>query len=487
MPQFIAPICNDQLIDVNGDPLVGGQIETYLAGSTTPAQTYTDDSGSVTQANPIILNSLGYTPNPIWLTGGVSYKFVIKNAAGVIQRTVDDIAGVNDASVSQTEWVDSGLVPTYINATSFSVAGDQTAVLQVGRRVRTTNTSGLVYSTIANSVFADGITTVTLTNDSTTLDAGLSGVAYALLAASPLSVPNLPGSKITGLITASGLTMNTARLLGRTTAGVGAVEELTGAQFKPLTAPPRGHISGLALSTAGSSATFSVAAGEAANSTTAVFLTLAESISKTTAAWAVGSGNGGLDTGAIANNTWYHAHLIRRPDTGVVDVLVSLSPTAPTLPANYTQFRRLGSMRTNGSAQWTAFIQDGDFFQWLSPVLDVDTTDATTAAVTRTLSVPTGVNVRALFNFHAFDTTNANKVFSYFSDLATTDVAPTEGAASPLAQSISLAQNTPGGAGTLAIRTNTSAQIRTRTTGSASTAVLRISTLGWFDTRGKDL
>lgn len=234
MPQFLSPICNDQLIDVNGDPLVGGQIETYLAGSTTPAPTYTDDSGSVPQANPIILNSLGYAPNPIWLTGGVSYKFVIKNAAGVIQRTVDDIVGVNDASVSQSEWVDSGLVPTYINATSFSVPGDQTTVLQVGRRVRTTNTSGLVYSTIANSVFAAGITTVTLTNDSTTLDPGLSGVAYALLAASPLSVPNLPGSKITGLITASGLTMNTARFLGRTTAGVGAVEELTGAQASSL-------------------------------------------------------------------------------------------------------------------------------------------------------------------------------------------------------------------------------------------------------------
>lgn len=257
MPQFLAPICNDQLIDVNGDPLVGGKIETYLAGSTTPAQTYTDDSGSVTQANPIILNSLGYTPNPIWLTGGVSYKFVIKNAAGVIQRTVDDIAGVNDASVSQSEWVDSGFVPTYINATSFSVPGDQTTVLQIGRRVRTTNTSGLVYATISNSVFAAGITTVTLTNDSTTLDPGLSGVAYALLAASPLSVPNLPGSKISGPITDSGLTMNTARLLGRTTAGAGAVQELTGDQAGALL-PIRDPISPISASVASNALTLTL-------------------------------------------------------------------------------------------------------------------------------------------------------------------------------------------------------------------------------------
>jgi hypothetical protein len=235
MPLFLSPVCNDQTFDANGDPLNAGQIETYLAGSSTPAATYTDDTGGTPQSNPIILNSLGYpTLGPIWLTGGIAYKFIIKNAAGSTLRTIDDISGVNDASVSQSEWVESGFVPTYIGATSFSVPGDQTAILQIDRRVRTTNTSGLVYSTISNSVFAAGITTVTLTNDSTTLDAGLSAVAYALLSASPVSVPNLPGSKITGDYTASGLTMSTARLLGRVTAGDGPAEELTGAQAATL-------------------------------------------------------------------------------------------------------------------------------------------------------------------------------------------------------------------------------------------------------------
>jgi len=232
---FLSPICNDQTFDANGDPLNAGQIETYLAGSSTPAATYTDDTGGTSQSNPIILNSLGYpTAGPIWLTGGVSYKFIIKNSAGSTLRTIDDISGVNDASVSQSEWVESGLVPTYISATSFSVPGDQTLILQVGRRLRTTNTSGLVYSTISNSVFAAGITTVTLTNDSTTLDAGLSLIAYALLAADPLSVPNLPGSKITGLLTASGLTMPTGTLAGRASASTGAIEALTPSQASPL-------------------------------------------------------------------------------------------------------------------------------------------------------------------------------------------------------------------------------------------------------------
>lgn len=190
MPLYFSPVGNDQTIDQNGDPLVGGQIETYLAGSSTPAATYTDDTGGTQQSNPIILNSLGFpTLGPIWLTGGISYKFILKDAGGVTLRTIDNISGVNDAAVSQSEWVESGLTPTYINATSFSVPGDQTGILQINRRVRTQNTSGFIYSLITNSVFAAGLTTVTLLNDSGTLDAGLSTVAYGLLSANPQSIP----------------------------------------------------------------------------------------------------------------------------------------------------------------------------------------------------------------------------------------------------------------------------------------------------------
>jgi hypothetical protein len=190
MPSYyLSPIGNDQQVSSAGAPLSGGKIFTYLAGTSTPSATYTDNTGATPQANPIILNSLGLPASPIWLLGGFPLKFIIKDSADVTIRTVDNISGVNDTSSTASEWTSSGLTPTYISATQFSVTGDQTAIFQVNRRVRTTNTGGLIYGRITVSAFGAGITTVTVINDTGSLDAGLSAVAYGFLSYSPSSVP----------------------------------------------------------------------------------------------------------------------------------------------------------------------------------------------------------------------------------------------------------------------------------------------------------
>lgn len=66
-----------QAFDANGDPLVGGQLYTYAAGTSTPALTYSDSAGSVGAANenPIVLDANGQAQ--VWLTPGVNYKFVL--------------------------------------------------------------------------------------------------------------------------------------------------------------------------------------------------------------------------------------------------------------------------------------------------------------------------------------------------------------------------------------------------------------------------
>lgn len=193
MAVYLSPLGNEAQIDSNGDPLVGGKIYTYLAGTSTAATTYTDDSGGTPQANPIVLNANGLPDSPIWLTGGASYKFIFKTSADATLRTVDDITGLNDPAQTTTisEWILYGSAPTYISTTSFSVTGDQTGTFQVNRRVKTTNTGGTIYSLISASSYSSGtgLTTVTVVNDSGTLDSGLSAVSYGLLSVTNPSIP----------------------------------------------------------------------------------------------------------------------------------------------------------------------------------------------------------------------------------------------------------------------------------------------------------
>lgn len=192
MPQFLSPIINDQQEDANGNPLIGGKIFVYLAGTSTLATTYNDKDGLPAHANtnPIILNSLGVNnQGPVWLVGGASYKFVIQDSAGVLQRTIDNVTGINDQSIVTTDqWVLFAGAPTFVSTTSFTVAGDQTQIFQPRRRVKTQNTGGIALSTIVNSVFSTPNTTVTVANDSVVLDAGLSAVSYGLISTTDSSL-----------------------------------------------------------------------------------------------------------------------------------------------------------------------------------------------------------------------------------------------------------------------------------------------------------
>lgn len=83
-----------QFFDSNGDPLSGGKLYTYAAGTTTPQATYTTSAGTIAHANPIVLDAAGRVPTgEIWLTDAVSYKFVVKTSADVTVGTYDDITG----------------------------------------------------------------------------------------------------------------------------------------------------------------------------------------------------------------------------------------------------------------------------------------------------------------------------------------------------------------------------------------------------------
>jgi hypothetical protein len=92
-----------QLFDNNGNPLAGGKIFTYLAGTTTPAATYTSSSGAIAHSNPIVLDGAGRVPSgEIWLTDGITYKFVVEDAASNLIGTYDNLTGINSNFVAFT-------------------------------------------------------------------------------------------------------------------------------------------------------------------------------------------------------------------------------------------------------------------------------------------------------------------------------------------------------------------------------------------------
>lgn len=125
-----------QFLDNNGNPLSGGLLYTYAAGSTTPQTTYTSASGTTPNANPVVLDSAGRVPEEIWLDAGVSYKLVLRTSAGVLVWTKDDIDGINDVNAANVVYVPAGTgavattvqskLREEVSVTDFGATGDGT-------------------------------------------------------------------------------------------------------------------------------------------------------------------------------------------------------------------------------------------------------------------------------------------------------------------------------------------------------------------------
>lgn len=86
-----------QFFTSTGAVLTGGKLYTYLAGTTTPAVTYTTSQGNVPWTNPVVLDAAGRVPGSgeIWLTDGIIYKFVLKDSNDVLIATYDDVSGIS--------------------------------------------------------------------------------------------------------------------------------------------------------------------------------------------------------------------------------------------------------------------------------------------------------------------------------------------------------------------------------------------------------
>lgn len=92
----LAPL-RHRYYDANGEPLAGGKLYTYQAGTSTPLATYQNKAESISNTNPVILDANGEAD--VWI-GSNAYKFVLKNSSDITQWTVDNISFLNDGVVT---------------------------------------------------------------------------------------------------------------------------------------------------------------------------------------------------------------------------------------------------------------------------------------------------------------------------------------------------------------------------------------------------
>jgi hypothetical protein len=247
-------------------------------------------------------------------------------------------------------------------------------------------------------------------------------------------------------------------------------------------AAPRGYIDGLILSNDAGDVDhdIAIAAGISRDSTNVIALALAAAITKRLdAAWAAGTGNGGIDTGSIGASAVYYVWLIRKDSDASIDALFSLSATAPTMPAGYTYKRRIGTMLTDGSSNIRGFVQIGDEFIYKSPVQDkaYSANLASTNRIGYVLTAPP--LMKALVNILAMNNNGGADLTLWYGNSSRTDAA-----ASMTNLDMHFMGNYSTCDDTRQILLDSNKQIYMR--GSNIVIWVQLNTIGWIDDRGRN-
>lgn len=185
----LSPIFNlPAFTDANGEPLAGGKIFTYEAGSFSVLKaTYAGQDGLVLNSNPIVLDSAGKLPSgvAIWLTDNELYNLVLTAPDGTtVLQSFDNVTGVTvptgGIAGAGAVWVETPGA-TYLSGTQFLLPGNVTAQYAPGNRVRLTLSTGYAYATVSASAFSSPNTAITVVNDGAALNSSLSVAEYSIL------------------------------------------------------------------------------------------------------------------------------------------------------------------------------------------------------------------------------------------------------------------------------------------------------------------
>ncbi len=228
----LSPIGNGvSFLGVTGLPLSGGKLYSYQAGSSTPLATYTTVSGTIANANPIILGTDGRAPNEIWLTFGYNYKFILQDANNATIATYDDIYGILGTIPAVASVLPTGMILLWSGSIGSIPAGfllcdgnNSTPDL----RNRFVVGAGSTYSVNETGGSADAIV-VSHNHTATVTDPGHNHTVSVQAPGSPTSYSVQSGGLNIAAVTATTSTATTGITVANTSAGTSG----TGANIPP--------------------------------------------------------------------------------------------------------------------------------------------------------------------------------------------------------------------------------------------------------------
>lgn len=115
---ILPPVFRQRYFTASGEPLAGGKLYTYIAGTTTPQATYTDATETTANANPIILDANGECS--LWL-GSSSYKILLTDSADVSQWTQDYVNQSSIQSLASADYLENLGITCSTNSNALTV------------------------------------------------------------------------------------------------------------------------------------------------------------------------------------------------------------------------------------------------------------------------------------------------------------------------------------------------------------------------------
>lgn len=153
-----ASVMWDTTLTANGALNIAGNVYCNLAGTTTPANTYTANGGATLNPNPLQVNSIGRLNDQIWQLQGVAIDATLVDVNGNLLDFQPNLLGIDDPSFSSTQ------ANNAFNAANAAYTQANTATTTATGAYQQANAARSAANSAANTVavFANG--TIVLAN-----------------------------------------------------------------------------------------------------------------------------------------------------------------------------------------------------------------------------------------------------------------------------------------------------------------------------------